>query len=129
MWEKKSNLDKSNLPEIPFTKMTYQVRGCMVFRSNELGLVLIMAQLVETRPYQTCVWPLGWLRTPRRPIFVLSHEKCVFHFWSAEIGFFCEAATKTAYGKLGTTLHINNRPPGIHISALVSSLKLSELFF
>jgi hypothetical protein len=27
-------------------------------------------------------------------------------------GFFCEAATKTANGKLGTTPHINNRPPG-----------------
>jgi hypothetical protein len=27
--KKNSNLDKSNLPENPFTKMTYQVRGCM----------------------------------------------------------------------------------------------------
>jgi hypothetical protein len=43
MWEKNSNLDKNNLPESPFIKMTYQVRGCMAFRSNELGLVLIMA--------------------------------------------------------------------------------------
>jgi hypothetical protein len=43
MWEKNSNLDKSNLPESPFTKMTYHVRGCMAFRLNELGLVLIMA--------------------------------------------------------------------------------------
>jgi hypothetical protein len=40
---KNSNLDKTNLPESPFTKMTYQVRGCMAFSSNELGLVLIMA--------------------------------------------------------------------------------------
>jgi hypothetical protein len=40
---KNSNLDKSNLPESHFTKMTYQVQGCMAFRSNELGLVLIMA--------------------------------------------------------------------------------------
>jgi hypothetical protein len=37
MWEKNSNLDKSNLPESPLTKMTYHVRGCMAFRSNELG--------------------------------------------------------------------------------------------
>jgi hypothetical protein len=40
---KKLNLDKSNLPKSPFTKMTNQVRGCMAFRSNELGLLLIMA--------------------------------------------------------------------------------------
>jgi hypothetical protein len=38
--ERNSNLDKSNLPESPFTKMTYHVRGCMAFRSNELGLAL-----------------------------------------------------------------------------------------
>jgi hypothetical protein len=43
--------------------------------------------------------------------------------------FFCEAATKTAYEKPGITPHINNGPPGIHISALVSSRKPSELFF
>jgi hypothetical protein len=42
MWEK-SNLDKSSLSESPFTKMTYHVRGGMAFRSNELGLALIMA--------------------------------------------------------------------------------------
>jgi hypothetical protein len=41
--EKNPSLDKSNLPESPFTKMTYHVRGCIAFRSNELGLVLIMA--------------------------------------------------------------------------------------
>jgi hypothetical protein len=40
---KKSNLDKSNLPESPFRKMTYHVRGCMAFRSNELDLALTMA--------------------------------------------------------------------------------------
>jgi hypothetical protein len=40
---KNSNLDKINLPESPFTKMAYHVRGCMAFRSNELGLALIMA--------------------------------------------------------------------------------------
>jgi hypothetical protein len=43
MWEKNLNLDKSNLPESTFTKMTNQIQGCMAFRSNELGLVLIMA--------------------------------------------------------------------------------------
>jgi hypothetical protein len=39
---KKLNLDKNNLPESPFTKITYHVRGCMALRSNELGLIMIM---------------------------------------------------------------------------------------
>jgi hypothetical protein len=42
---------------------------------------------------------------------------------------FCEAATESANGKLGTTSHINNRPPGIHISTLVSLRKSSDLSF
>jgi hypothetical protein len=40
---KNSNLDKSNLPKSSLTKMTNHIRGCTAFRSNELGLVLIMA--------------------------------------------------------------------------------------
>jgi hypothetical protein len=40
---KNSKIAKSNLPESPFTKMIYHVRVCMAFRSNELGLALIMA--------------------------------------------------------------------------------------
>jgi hypothetical protein len=40
---KNSNLNKINLPESLFTKMTYHVRGCIAFRSNELCLALIMA--------------------------------------------------------------------------------------
>jgi hypothetical protein len=61
-------------------------------------------------------------------IFVLSNEKCVFHFQSAEIGFFCETDTETVNGKLCTTPHINNRLAGIHISALFLSRKPLELF-
>jgi hypothetical protein len=129
MWEKNSNLDKSNLPESPFIKITYHVRGCMAFRLNELDLALMMAYFVETRPYPTRACPLGWRGIPQRMFFVSSHEKCVFHFWSVEIGFFYETATKTANRKLGTTPHINNIPHGVHISALVSSRKSSELFF
>jgi hypothetical protein len=92
--KKNSNLDKINLPESPFIKTTYHIRGCMAFRSNEQGLTLIMAQFVETRPYRTRAWPLGWRGTPRRLIFVSSHEKCVFHFWSAEVGFFVRQVPK-----------------------------------
>jgi hypothetical protein len=45
-----------------------------------------------------------------------------------KLGFY-EAATETTNGKLDTTPHINNRPHGIHITALVSSRKPLELFF
>jgi hypothetical protein len=37
---------------------------------------------------------LGWRGTPRRPISVLSHEKCFFHFQSAKIGFFVKRLPK-----------------------------------
>jgi hypothetical protein len=43
-------------------------------------------------------------------------------------GFICEAAIKTANGKLGTIAHINNRPHGIDISAVVLSRKPLKLF-
>jgi hypothetical protein len=72
------------------------------------------------RPYRTRAWPLGWQGIPWRPIFVSSHEKCLFYFQSAKIRFFCEAATETWNQKLGRTPHINNRPSRIHISALIS---------
>jgi hypothetical protein len=41
--EKKLNLEKLSIQESLFTEMTYHVGGCMTFRSNELGLALIMA--------------------------------------------------------------------------------------
>jgi hypothetical protein len=40
---KKSNLQKSSLPDSSFIEMTYHVRGCMTFRSNEQGSALTMA--------------------------------------------------------------------------------------
>jgi hypothetical protein len=87
------------------------------------------SKIIDTfETYQTCAWPLGWRGTPWRPIFVLSNEKCVFLFRSTEIEFLCEAASETVNGNLRTTPHINNRPFGIHISALVSSHKPSMLF-
>jgi hypothetical protein len=129
MWEKYLNLEKRSLPESPFIKMTYDVRGCMTFSSNELGSALIMEYFVGTRPYRLHAWPLGWRGTPWRPIFVLSHEKYFFHFQSTEIGFLCEAATKTRNRKLGTAPHTNIRPPEIHISALVSLRHHPEVYF
>jgi hypothetical protein len=41
--EKNSNLEKNCLPESPFTKMTYHVRGCMTSRLNELDSAVSMA--------------------------------------------------------------------------------------
>jgi hypothetical protein len=72
------------------------------------------------RPYRTRSSELGWQGMPRRPIFVSSYEKCIFYFQSAEIRFFCEAATETRDQELGRIPYINNRPSRIHISAPVS---------
>jgi hypothetical protein len=46
-------------------------------------------------------------------------RKVYFSFLECRNKGYCEAATETANGKLGTIAHINNRPPGIHISALI----------
>jgi hypothetical protein len=35
MQEKNSNIEKKCLPKIPFTEMTYHVRGCMTFRLSK----------------------------------------------------------------------------------------------
>jgi hypothetical protein len=43
MWEKIQILLKAIYQKVPSQKMTYHVRGCMAFKSNELGLALIMA--------------------------------------------------------------------------------------
>jgi hypothetical protein len=56
-------------------------------------------------------------------------RKVYFPFSECRNRVFYEIATETANGKLATTPHINNRSPRIHISALVSSRKPSELFF
>jgi hypothetical protein len=128
MREKNSNLEKNYLPESPLTEMTYHVRGCVTSRWNELDLVVTITYFVETRPYRTRGWPLGWRGTPWRLIFVSSHEKCFFHFRSAEIGVFCEAAIETRNRKLGKTPHINSRPPRIRVSALISLPQPLEVY-
>jgi hypothetical protein len=128
MREKNSKLDQKCLPESSFTEMTYHIRGWMNFRLNELDSAMSMAYFVRTRPYQTCAWPLGWRGTPWRPIFVSYHERCLFHFQSTKIGFFCEAATEMQNWKLGKIPHINSRPSGIRISALILLRQPSEVF-
>jgi hypothetical protein len=52
-----------------------------------------------------------------------------FHFWRAEIVYLFKAATETWNQKLGTTPHINNRHPRIHISAFVSLRHPLEIYF
>jgi hypothetical protein len=108
--------------------MAYHVRGCMAFRSNELGLALIMSYFVRARQCRTRVWPFGWRGTPQRSIFISSHEKCIFHFQSAKFEFFCEATTLTTNQKLRITYHINIRTSEVRISALVLMRKPSKLF-
>jgi hypothetical protein len=46
---------------------------------------------------------------------------------SAKIGFLGEVATKMANQKLGTTTHINNKPPGMCIPALTLTHKPSKV--
>jgi hypothetical protein len=61
--------------------------------------------------------------------FLFRSTKSIFSiFWSAEIGFFYEAATETSNQKLHTTFHINIRPSEVRISALVLTRKPSGLF-
>jgi hypothetical protein len=93
--EKISNLEKSSLPQSPFTKMAYQVRGCMAFRSNKLGMALIIVYFVGTTPYRTRAWPSGRRGMTRSPFSILSHRKRVFHFQCANNRFFSEAATES----------------------------------
>jgi hypothetical protein len=72
---------------------------------------------------------LGMARNATEAYFHFFPQKVHFPFSECRNRVFCEAATKMANGKLGTTPHINNRPSGIHILALVSPHKLLELFF
>jgi hypothetical protein len=72
---------------------------------------------------------LGMARNATEAYFHFVPQKVCFPFSECRNQIFCEAATKTVNEKLGTTSHINNRPSGIHISALVSPHKLLELSF
>jgi hypothetical protein len=72
---------------------------------------------------------LGMARNATEANFHFVPQKVRFPFSECRNQVFCEAATKTANGKLGTTPHINNRPSRVHISALVSLHKLLDLFF
>jgi hypothetical protein len=129
MREKNSNLEKKGLPESPFTEMIYHVRGCITFRLNELDSAMSMALFVKMMPYRIRARPLGWRGKPWRPIFVSYHKKCFFPFLEYRNRVFYEAATETRNRKMGKTPHINSRPPGIRISALVLLRQPSEVFF
>jgi hypothetical protein len=72
---------------------------------------------------------LGMARNATEADFHFVPQKVRFPFSECQNRVFCEATTKMANGKLGTTLHINNRPSRIHIPALVSPHKLLELPF
>jgi hypothetical protein len=71
---------------------------------------------------------LGMARNSTEADFHFVPQKVRFPFLECRNQVFCEAPTKTANGKLGITSHINNRPSGIHISALVSPHTHLELF-
>jgi hypothetical protein len=67
--------------------MAYHVRGCMAFRSNELGLALIMTQFVETRPLDTRV-ALGMVRNATEADFHFVPRKVRFPFSECRNSFF-----------------------------------------
>jgi hypothetical protein len=94
----------------------------MTFRLNQLDLALIMHSLLKR----------GHIGHGRGPWDVEKHHggqflfrptKSAFSIFGVlKSSFFCEKATEMANEMLGTTPHINNRPPGIHIPALISFL-------
>jgi hypothetical protein len=65
----------------------------MTFRLNELDSAMSMAYLLERGHIRHARGPLDG-EERRRPIFVLYHEKCFFHFWRTEIGFFVKQLPK-----------------------------------
>jgi hypothetical protein len=64
---------------------------------------------------------LGMKRNTIEADFYFIPQKVLFPFLECQNRVFYEAATETAIRKLGTTPHINNRPPRIRISALIFS--------
>jgi hypothetical protein len=93
--EQNSNLGYGSFAEIPFTKMTYHVRGFMAFRSNELGFSADHGIFCRNVVLSYTRMSLGMERNTTESILSSSHEKCLLHFWNIEIGFFCEEATET----------------------------------
>jgi hypothetical protein len=62
---------------------------------------------------------LGIERNAIEADFHFVPRKVLFPFLECQNRVFCEAATERPYRKLGKTLHINSRHPGIRISALI----------
>jgi hypothetical protein len=80
--------------------MTYHVRGFMAFTTNELGFgpdrgIVCQNEAISDTRVSLGAFPLGWRGTPQRPIFVSSHEKCLFLFWNIEIGFLVRQLSKS----------------------------------
>jgi hypothetical protein len=129
MREKNSNLEKSSLLESPFIEITYHVQGCITFRLKwarfglDHGIVCRNEAISDTRV------ALGMARNAKEADFCFVTWKVFFPFLECRNWVFCEAATETQNRKLEKTPHINNRPPGIRISGLVSFWQPSEVYF
>jgi hypothetical protein len=72
---------------------------------------------------------LGMERNATKANLHFVPRKVFFPFLECRNHFFCEAATETRDQKLGKTTHINSRPPGIRIPALISLRQPSEVYF
>jgi hypothetical protein len=77
---KNSNLDKSSLPENPFTKKNFHVWGCMTFRSNELGLALERGLVSRNEAISDTRVALGMVRNATEADFCCVPRKVRFPF-------------------------------------------------
>src|SRR4051812_8832963 len=62
-------------------------------------------------PYCAYMCIMGCQTTLQEEVFLLSHQKDIFHFPSIKNGRFCEATTKWLIQKTTTTFYKNTRPP------------------
>jgi hypothetical protein len=101
----------------------------MAFSSNELGFGSDHGIIFWNEAISDTHVSLWMERNATEADFCFVPRKVPFPYSEYQNQVFCEAATEKRNRKLGTTPHINTRPPGIHISALVSSYKPSEVYF
>jgi hypothetical protein len=113
-------------------RMSYHIWGCMAFRSNELGHDLDHGIVCQNNPISDTRVAIGTTRDTTELVSCFVPWKVCFPFLECHNRVFCVAATELTFQKLDTTSHINNRPPMIRISALIStyeSLEVSSKFW
>ena len=91
--------------EKPFSEMSYEVRRCMTFDSNELGHGLNHDIVCRNEAiFRTLVY-LRWRTVLTKGFFIFFLRKTHFSFSEYRNCVFCEAATKTANRMCKTTMY------------------------